>query len=81
MKAKPTTQKDHSRRRVQKRTSVERATYTVDELAALLGRNRIGIYSDLASGAIPSRRLGNRYIISRAAVHKWLDGTDAEDAA
>ena len=56
--------------------NVERLTYTVPELCRALGRNRVGIYADLASGIIPSRRLGNRYIISRAAIDKWLSGSD-----
>ena len=57
--------------------AVERATYTVDELAVVLGRNRVGIYADLAANLIPHRRLGKRYIISRTAIHRWLEGVDS----
>jgi excisionase family DNA binding protein len=39
---------------------VQRATYTVDELAVLLGRHRLSVYADLAAGRIPSRRLGQK---------------------
>jgi excisionase family DNA binding protein len=58
------------------RQRVQRATYTVDELAALLGRHRLSVYTDLAEGRIPSRRLGHKYIISRAAIHQWLENPD-----
>jgi excisionase family DNA binding protein len=64
-----------------KRLPVERATYTVDELAVLLGRGRISVYADLSSGRIPSRRLGNKYVISRAAIHRWLEDNDGASAA
>ena len=53
---------------------VERLTYTVEELCRALGRNRMGVYEDLRSGRIPSRRLGTRYIISRKAIDRWLEG-------
>ena len=50
-----------------------RATYTVDEVAALLGRHRLCIYEDLAAGRIPNRKLSGRYIISKVALHRWLE--------
>lgn len=62
-------------------SDVERLTYTVPELCKALRRNRAGIYQDLAEGKIPARRLGNRYIISRAAIDAWLAGSDAPQAA
>ena len=59
---------------------VERATYTVDELAVLLGRGRLSVYTDLASKRIPSRRLGNKYVISRAVIHRWLEKADSAES-
>jgi excisionase family DNA binding protein len=64
-----------------KRSLVERATYTVDELAVLLGRGRLSVYADLAAGRIPSRRLGNKYVLSRAVIHRWLDEAGGKTAA
>jgi excisionase family DNA binding protein len=55
---------------------VERLTYTVEELCRVLGRNRMGVYEDLRKGRIPSRRLGTRYIISRKAIERWLEGDE-----
>jgi excisionase family DNA binding protein len=60
---------------------VDRLTYTVEELCEAIGRNRVGVYADLAAGRIPSRRLGNRYIISRAAIQRWLEQPDSQNAA
>jgi excisionase family DNA binding protein len=67
--------------KAKKRLPVERATYTVDELAVLLGRGRLSVYADLAAGRIPSRRLGNKYVISRAVIHRWLDKADGGESA
>ena len=53
-----------------------RATYTVGEVAGLLGLSRANTYVLLKSGDIPARRLGTRWIIPRHRFHQWLD-TDA----
>ena len=50
-----------------------RVTYTVGEVAALLGMSRASTYVLLNSGDIPSRRLGTRWIIPRHRFHQWLD--------
>lgn len=50
-----------------------RATYTVGEVAVLLGLSRASTYVLLKSGDIPARRLGNRWIIPRHRFHQWLD--------
>ncbi|MBC8092775.1 MAG: excisionase family DNA-binding protein [Pseudonocardia sp.] len=55
------------------------ATYTVVEVSALLNLALGGTYELLRDGTIPARRLGRRWIISRAAFHAWLDG--ATDSA
>jgi excisionase family DNA binding protein len=50
-----------------------RATYTVEEIAELLGLSRASAYVLLKSGDIPARRLGTRWIIPRHRFHQWLD--------
>ncbi len=44
----------------------------VDGVAALLGVCRHTVYSAVSAGKLPHRRLGKRYIFSRAAVLEWL---------
>lgn len=51
----------------------DRATYTVDELCAVLGMGKRQAYDALRDGKIPCLRFGKRYIIPRAAVAKWLE--------
>lgn len=50
----------------------ECATYTVAELAQVLGIARNGVYTALRSGKIPHFRLGRRFIVPRAAVDAWF---------
>jgi excisionase family DNA binding protein len=58
------------------------ATYnSVDELAAELGVSRATAYTGLREGTIPGIRLGNRFIIPRAAVSQWLRSAGGHVAA
>jgi excisionase family DNA binding protein len=50
----------------------ERASYSPEELVILLGISRRKVYDSLNSGAIPSIRLGKRFIIPRVAIAEWL---------
>jgi excisionase family DNA binding protein len=50
-----------------------RATYTVGEVAALLGISRASVYTRLATGEIPARRIGSRWIIARHRFDVWLN--------
>lgn len=52
---------------------VEPAVYTVEEAAALLGVARTTAYELVRDRTIPARRLGGRWVISRARFHAWLD--------
>ncbi len=52
---------------------VEPAVYTVEEAAALLGVARTTAYELVRDCTIPARRLGGRWVISRARFHAWLD--------
>lgn len=54
----------------------ERATYTVAEVATLLGISAAVVYDLLNRGQIPARRLGSRWIIARHRFHTWLNTTD-----
>lgn len=61
--------------------SAHRATYTVAEVAELLGLSRANTYVLLKSGDIPARRLGTRWIIPRHRFHDWLDSQPLNTAA
>lgn len=58
-----------------------RVTYTVTEVAILLGISRANTYLLLKSGEIPARRLGSRWIIPRHRFHDWLDTQRLDDRA
>lgn len=59
-------------------TGPERAVYTVTEVARLLSLSRGTTYALVRDGTIPARRLGCRWVISRAQFHAWLDGLREE---
>ena len=58
-------------------TPEARATYTVAEVANLLGLSRSGTYTLLRAGEIPARRMGSRWIIPRRRFHAWLDDSQS----
>jgi excisionase family DNA binding protein len=49
------------------------ATYTVREVATLLGISLGSTYALVRDGTIPATRLGGRWVISRTRFHTWLD--------
>jgi excisionase family DNA binding protein len=53
-------------------TSVERAVYSVRELAELLGLAENSVYEYLDNGRIPARKIGKKWIIGREKIHQWL---------
>jgi excisionase family DNA binding protein len=53
----------------------ESLTYSVDEIAALLGIARGVAYEAVRDGSIPATRVGRRWLIPRKRFHEWLDGT------
>jgi excisionase family DNA binding protein len=55
-----------------KSTNREKATYSVDDLAAVLGLGRQATYTGLRTGLIPSIRIGKRYVVPRSAIESWL---------
>jgi excisionase family DNA binding protein len=57
-------------------TSNTRLTYSVDEVAAILGISRSTVYECIARGEIPAKRIGRRVIVVRAALEAFLTGPD-----
>jgi excisionase family DNA binding protein len=63
-------------------TLVEPLTYTVREVATMLGLSLGSTYSLVRDGTIPATRLGGRWVIPRARFHSWLDTvTEGSDDA
>jgi len=58
--------------KMERKVKTERATYTPDELAEVLGVGRKTVYDGLRNGKIPAFRLGKKYVIARTAVAEWL---------
>ena len=53
---------------------MELLTYTVDDVAAMLGIARGKAYEHVRNGEIPSVRMGRRLLIPRERFHSWLNG-------
>jgi excisionase family DNA binding protein len=49
-------------------------TYSVEEVAALLGIARGVAYECVRNGSIPATRVGRRWLVPRKRFHAWLDG-------
>lgn len=62
-------------------TVVEPVTYTVREVAKLLGISLGSTYTLVRDGTIPATRLGGRWLIPRARFHAWLDDVTEPPAA
>jgi excisionase family DNA binding protein len=59
----------------------EPATYTVMEVAALLGIGRGAAYELVRDGTIPALRCGRRWVVPRSRFHAWLDGSAEQRGA
>jgi excisionase family DNA binding protein len=57
----------------------ERAVYTVQEVAHLLGLALSGTYTLIREGTIPAIKMGSRWLIPKTRFHAWLDGVDQAD--
>lgn len=60
---------------------MESLTYTVDEVAALLGIARGKAYQHVRAGDIPSIRMGKRVLIPRDRFHAWLNRASEKPGA
>lgn len=56
---------------------VEKATFTVDEMAAHLGIGRNAAYEAIKRGEIPVLRIGRRILVPRAALDHLLASPEA----
>ena len=62
-------------------TSTETLTYTVDQIAELLGVARGVAYESVRNGEIPATRVGRRWLVPRKRLHAWLDGAGTREVA
>ena len=59
--------------------TAERKTYTVDEVAAMLGIGRASLYSAIKKGEIPGAiRLGKRIVLSKVTIDAMLTGRSTD---
>jgi excisionase family DNA binding protein len=54
--------------------SSRRMTYTVEEVAELLGLGRNTAYVAVRNGNIPAIKIGGRYVIPKSVIDKLLNG-------
>ena len=57
---------------------MDRLTFTVCEVAELLGISRTSAYECVRRGEIASITLGRRVVVSRAVIERLLDTTTVE---
>lgn len=50
----------------------ERLTYTVEEVARMLGISRLSAYQAVHKGEIPSIKIGRRFLIPKRALERLL---------
>ncbi|KZM68086.1 helix-turn-helix domain-containing protein [Nocardia terpenica] len=60
--------------------NIEAATYTVEEVAELLGLSRGNAYRAVRAGEIPAKRIGRRWVVPRSAFHAWLEDCQLPEA-
>lgn len=56
----------------------ERKTYTVPEVARLLGISRAHAYELIRIGRVPAIRLGRRVVVPRRSLDEFLDSGTTE---
>lgn len=61
--------------------NADKAAYSVEEVAKLLGTGRGQTYQAVRDGSIPCIRIGRRVIIPKAAFHRWLETAGSGEAA
>ena len=59
---------------------MNRATYTIEEAAELLGIGRSSAYRAARDGQIPAIRLGRRLLVPKVALERLLNGMSANQA-
>lgn len=58
-------------------TGDSRLTYTVEEVAEMLGLSRSAVYECIARGEIPAKRVGRRLVVVRTVLEAFLLEPDA----
>ena len=53
--------------------TIEPATFSVDEVATMLGVDVKTVYDHCSRGQIPHQRLGRRILFGRRAILDWLN--------
>ncbi|MCU0267314.1 MAG: helix-turn-helix domain-containing protein [Acidimicrobiales bacterium] len=61
--------------------AADRPTLTVDEVAELLGLSRNSVYDAVRTGAVPSIRIGRRYLVPTARLAEMLGLADGSSDA
>jgi len=56
----------------------EKTVLNPQDVAEICGVSLRLVYRQLRKGNIPSVKLGDRYLISRPALEKWLSGNQAK---
>lgn len=56
---------------------MEKMTYTVDEVAAIVGIGKTLTYNLIRVGKIPAINCGKRWIIPISRFQQWLDGEES----
>ena len=51
---------------------LERATYTVPEVARILGLSRVKAYEEARAGRIPTLRFGTKIVVPHGALERLL---------
>lgn len=59
-----------------KKLSPDRRTYTVEEIADILGIGRTSAYSLVKEGHFKVVRIGNAIRVSKKSFDEWLDSLD-----
>jgi excisionase family DNA binding protein len=62
--------------RFRPKATQERAVYTVQEVAHLLGLALGGTYTLIREGTVPAIKVGGRWVVPKKRFHAWLDGVD-----
>lgn len=58
------------------KTNNNKVVYTVDEIKNMLGIGINQAYDLVKSGVFPVRKIGSKYLISKAGFNNWLNNGD-----
>ena len=61
------------------RATPEKRSYSVAEVAEILGVSKRSVYNLCSSGELKSVRIGTKLRISKKSFDEWLDGVDQVD--